>query len=67
MDFKVTRCSGEGQGSCTRCTYLGKYNRTWMCFLSNIEGLSGCYCSDCVSDIRNFVTFIFTVAGDSHE
>ena len=50
--IKVTRCKGEGQGSCRRCTNNGKWNRSWMCFLYKIEGFDGCYCSNCVSEIR---------------
>ena len=30
--MKVTRCTGEGQGSCKRCSDNGKWNRNWMCF-----------------------------------
>lgn len=50
--IKVTRCKGEGQGSCRRCTNNGKWNHSWMCFLYKIEGFDGCYCSNCVSEIR---------------
>lgn len=50
--ISVTQCKGEGQGSCKRCTDNGKWNRAWMCFLYKIEGLDGCYCSDCVKEIR---------------
>lgn len=49
--MKITQCSGEGQGSCKRCNDKGKWNVNWMCFLSKIEGLDGCYCSDCVKEI----------------
>lgn len=52
MEFVVTRCNGEGQGSCKRCTDNGKFSRTWMCFLYTIEGYEGCYCSDCVKEIK---------------
>lgn len=50
--MKVTQCTGEGQGSCKRCTEKGKWNRIWCCFLYKIEGLEGCYCSDCVKEIQ---------------
>lgn len=50
--MKVTRCEGEGQGSCRRCEENGKWNRNWMCFLFRIEGREGCYCSKCVEEIR---------------
>lgn len=49
--MKVTKCTGEGQGSCKRCSDKGKWNRIWCCFLYKIEGLEGCYCSDCVKEI----------------
>lgn len=49
--LKVTKCKGEGQGSCKMCTDNGKWNRSWVCFLSKIEGYEGCYCSDCVNKI----------------
>ena len=49
--LKVTRCKGEGQGSCKMCTDNGKYGRFWMCFLFEIEGYEGCYCPDCARKI----------------
>lgn len=49
--MKITKCTGEGQGSCKMCTDNGKWNRTWMCFLNKIEGLEGCYCNDCTKEI----------------
>lgn len=51
--MEVTRCKGEGHGSCKRCSDKGKWNRTWMCFLYKIEGHEGCYCEDCVKEIQN--------------
>lgn len=51
MNGKISRCSGEGQGSCKRCDDNGKWNRMWTCFLYHIEGMEGCYCSDCVKAI----------------
>ena len=48
-NLKITRCQGEGQGSCKMCSDNGK----WKCFLFKIEGLEGCYCSDCVKKILN--------------
>lgn len=50
-NIKVTKCKGEGQGSCKMCSDNGKWNRNWMCFLYEIEGYDGCYCSDCVEKI----------------
>lgn len=49
--LKVTQCKGEGQGSCKRCNDYGIWNRQWMCFLYEIEGYEGCYCSECVKRI----------------
>lgn len=49
--IKVTQCRGEGQGSCKRCADNGKWNRAWMCFLYEIDGYDGCYCSNCVKEI----------------
>lgn len=49
--LKITRCKGEGQGSCKMCTDNGKWNRNWMCFLYEIEGYEGCYCSECAKKI----------------
>jgi len=49
--MEVKKCSGEGQGSCKRCNDKGKWNRAWMCFLYEIKGLEGCYCSNCVKEI----------------
>ena len=48
----VTQCKGNGAGSCKRCTENGKWNQNWMCFLYKIDGLDGCYCRDCVKEIK---------------
>lgn len=48
---KITRCTGEGQGSCKRCDDRGIWNRYWMSMLYEIEGYGGCYCSCCVREI----------------
>lgn len=50
--LKITKCKGEGQGSCKRCTDRGIWNRSWMCFLYEIEGYEGCYCLDCVKEME---------------
>lgn len=50
--MKVTQCKGEGHGSCKRCSDKGKWNIAWMCFLYKIEGYEGCYCRDCVNEIK---------------
>ena len=50
--LKITKCTGEGQGSCRRCLEKGKWNRNWMYFLYEIEGYNGCYCLDCVKEIE---------------
>ena len=55
-DLKITKCKGEGQGSCKRCTDRGIWNRRWMCFLYEIEGYDGCYCGDCVKEIEKHET-----------
>ena len=52
-NLKITRCTGEGMGSCKMCNDNGNWNASWMCFLYEIEGLEGCYCSDCVKEIIN--------------
>lgn len=49
--LKVTRCKGEGQGTCKMCSDNGKWNVNWMCLLFRVEGREGCYCSDCVRKI----------------
>lgn len=49
--MKITQCTGNGQGSCKRCSDNGKWNSIWCCFLYKIDGLEGCYCSDCVKEI----------------
>ena len=51
-DLKIKQCEGEGQGSCKMCSDNGIWNRQWMCFLYNIEGKEGHYCSDCVKKIK---------------
>lgn len=65
--MKVTKCTGEGQGSCKRCSDKGKWNRMWCCFLYKIEGYEGCYCADCIKEIakdnREVGEFIFTMYG----
>lgn len=50
--MKVVKCKGEGHGTCKRCYEKGKWNINWMCFLYKIEGYEGCYCSDCVNEIK---------------
>lgn len=52
MEIKITSCKGEGQGSCTRCDQRGKWNRYWMCFLNEIEGVPGTFCSKCTQEIK---------------
>ncbi len=50
-NIKITRCKGEGQGSCKRCDDHGILNRHWMSMLCKIEGYEGCYCPYCVREI----------------
>ena len=64
FSLKVTKCSGEGQGSCKRCTDKGIWNRTWMCFLYHIEGFVGCYCRECAEEIVS--GFCFENVGDKN-
>lgn len=45
------QCDGDGLGWCDRCEESGKWNRNWMCFLYEIEGKEGTYCSSCVKEI----------------
>lgn len=49
--MNVTRCTGEGQGSCRRCEKQGRWNRNWMSLLFRIEWLDGCYCYECMKQI----------------
>ena len=68
---KEKKCKGNGQGSCKRCSDLGKWNRTWMCFLFEIEGMDGCYCEDCVKEflkeeMENAVDFPVRLSVDAH-
>lgn len=53
---KVTRCTGEGQGSCSGCDMKGIWNRSWMCFLYKIEGIQGVYCAKCAKEILGVET-----------
>ena len=46
--LKITKCVGEGQGSCKRCAEIRGWNRLWMCFLYKIDGYDGLYCYKCV-------------------
>lgn len=48
---KVTRCTGNGHGECTRCKQLKGWGLEWMTFLYKIEGRDGLYCGDCVRQI----------------
>ncbi len=48
----MTQCKGEGQGSCKSCSDKGKWNRNWMCFLYEIQGIDGCYCYQCAKEME---------------
>lgn len=50
--MNIKKCQGEGQASCTRCNEKGIWNRNWMSFMYEIEGMSGIYCKDCVEEIK---------------
>ncbi len=49
--MRIQRCTGEGQGSCKRCSDNGKWNRAWMPFLYEMEGMPGVYCWECTKKI----------------
>lgn len=50
--LKIIRAKGEGQGSCKMCSDSGKWSRTWMCFLYEVEGYEGFYCIDCINKLK---------------
>jgi len=52
MELKISPCSGEGQGECRRCADNGIWNRHWTNFLYHVEGMEGCYCSDCIAELK---------------
>lgn len=56
-NLKITRCSGNGQGSCKRCEDNGIWNRHWMTMLYKIEGFDGCYCPKCVEAIKEEINY----------
>ena len=60
----IKQCEGEGQGECRRCSFHGKWNRSWMCFLYKIEGLDGCYCCDFVEE---YMRDVLRVKEEHHE
>lgn len=37
--MKVTQCTGEGMGSCKRCSDNGKWNMNWMCFYTRLRAM----------------------------
>lgn len=40
-------------GICKGCADKGRrHTTTWMSLLYHIEGYKGCYCYDCVQDIK---------------
>ena len=49
--MKITRCSGNGLGSCTGCDNKGHWNRVWNTLLFEVEGYPGRYCSNCLREI----------------
>lgn len=50
FNVEIATAHGEGQGSCTVCTSIGKWNRNWMCFLKIIkvdnQCAAGLYCPE---------------------
>ena len=53
MAVIITKCQGEGQGSCTGCSKKGIWNRHWMSMLYEVQGIKGCYCSKCIKEIKD--------------
>ncbi|ADL36051.1 hypothetical protein bpr_II112 (plasmid) [Butyrivibrio proteoclasticus B316] len=45
------QCEGHGQGSCKRCSDMGKWNVSWMSFLYKVDGCEGCYCLSCAKEM----------------
>lgn len=37
--MQVTQCTGEGQGSCKRCSDKGKWNRNWCAFYTRLRAM----------------------------
>jgi hypothetical protein len=54
-NLKITRCTGNGQGSCTGCEKEKGWNRVWMSMLFKIDGFDGLFCADCVRKIKDKV------------
>ncbi len=50
--MKITQAKGNGQSQCRRCKELGKWNVQWCCFMYEIEGYEGHYCSECMKEIK---------------
>lgn len=43
----MKQCEGEGQGNCKKCG-----QRSWMCFLYEVDGAEGCYCLECAKELE---------------
>ena len=50
--MKITKAVGNGQTQCRGCKEKGKWNVQWTDFLFKVEGKDGCYCKECVAEIR---------------
>lgn len=48
---QLKQCVGNGLGFCKLCESRGKWSLNWMCFLYEIDGISGCYCWECANEI----------------
>ena len=49
--MRIIKCTGNGQGSCKRCSDNGIWNSTWCCFLYHFEGHDETYHYDCIKEI----------------
>lgn len=54
MEIVAFKRSGHGQSVCARCDRLGtSYPVFWDSMLYDVPGLTGCFCSICVSAMRS--------------
>lgn len=48
---KITQCTGYGLGECKRCKELTGWDRHWMSFLYEVDGVEGTYCYNCAKKL----------------
>lgn len=48
----MIKATGEGQAECPKCRELGKWSRTWVCFLYEVEGHKGYYCKEHAEELE---------------